>query len=269
MTSRQPPNLIEVLNDCADRLARGQTVEDCLRLYPHYADQLRALLPLANLPARARASRAETNAAYHRVGARVDALLEDFTVPRRPTLFYPLRAAALLILVGGLLFLLFGVPPPQPPVLNEIPLTTTLPAAQTATPDASVTPTATNTQTPAPPMQPTASVSPTPSCTINPPTDWVQYRVQTGDTLSALAALGGVSVEELLRVNCLTDERMLVAGQRLYLPVAPQKPEHIRDDDDDDDDPEDALEDRDDDDDHHEDDDHHKDDAWDDDDSDD
>jgi len=36
-----------VLDDCLNRLQKGETIEDCLRRYPEYADQLTPLLGVA------------------------------------------------------------------------------------------------------------------------------------------------------------------------------------------------------------------------------
>ena len=44
------------------------------------------------------------------------------------------------------------------------------------------------------------------------------YRVQAGDTLSGLALNTGTTVAELRRINCLTEDTIVV-GQVLYLPL--------------------------------------------------
>ncbi|MBZ0283290.1 MAG: LysM peptidoglycan-binding domain-containing protein [Anaerolineae bacterium] len=50
-----------------------------------------------------------------------------------------------------------------------------------------------------------------------------QYEVQPGDTLSAIAALHGVSIETLLSVNNLADPNILSVGQIINLPMAPSE----------------------------------------------
>jgi LysM repeat protein len=50
-----------------------------------------------------------------------------------------------------------------------------------------------------------------------PPQWWVRYQVRSGDTLGALAANRGTTVNEILRANC-RDELDLVAGQFIFLP---------------------------------------------------
>lgn len=48
-----------------------------------------------------------------------------------------------------------------------------------------------------------------------------EYTVQPGDTLSAIAARFGVTIEALLAVNELADPNILSVGQTLYLPEPP------------------------------------------------
>jgi LysM repeat protein len=50
-----------------------------------------------------------------------------------------------------------------------------------------------------------------------PPQWWARYQVRSGDTLGALAANRGTTVDEILRANC-RDELDLVAGQFIFLP---------------------------------------------------
>lgn len=60
------------------------------------------------------------------------------------------------------------------------------------------------------PRQPVASL-------CGPPQWWVRYQVRRGDTLGALAANRGTSVDEILRANC-RDSLDLQAGQWIFLP---------------------------------------------------
>lgn len=62
--------------------------------------------------------------------------------------------------------------------------------------------------------------TPTP-CSVTPPFNWAPYSVQTGDTLSNLAASRGTTIAEIARVNCLTIEDILPTGKRIYLPQLP------------------------------------------------
>ncbi len=50
-----------------------------------------------------------------------------------------------------------------------------------------------------------------------PPPGWPTYIVQWGDTLSRLAVRYGLSIEQLMRYNCLTSW-VIYQGQRLYVP---------------------------------------------------
>jgi LysM repeat protein len=120
------------------------------------------------------------------------------------------------------------------------PTATTQPSA-TFTPSQTTSPqpTATPTQTAAPSLTPTATPTPSPSptpsitasltsttgptqCVPTPPAGWVNYTIQSGDTVSGLASSRGITIEQLLTANCLTDPRRIIAGQTIFLPPAPQ-----------------------------------------------
>ena len=68
-------DLREVFNDCINRLTAGQSIGDCLRTYPQYADELEPMLEINGLVERMQASPFEINAAQTRVRARVNAQL--------------------------------------------------------------------------------------------------------------------------------------------------------------------------------------------------
>lgn len=123
-----------------------------------------------------------------------------------------------------------------------VPTTTSVPTIApsfTSTPAPSVTPapsaTPTNTpvtQTPTTAPTVTATLTPTPSPTIRisptaticspiMPSGWVSYAIQTGDTLSDLAARTDISIDQLLTVNCLSDPRLIIVGQQIFLPRTP------------------------------------------------
>lgn len=94
-------DLLNAFNDCIDRLRTGQTVEDCLTLYPRYAVLLRPMLEAGNLVKRVQIAPMEIANAQERVRLRYQAAIR--TPSRQRT--YPLRqfvslaAAALLIFV--------------------------------------------------------------------------------------------------------------------------------------------------------------------------
>jgi LysM repeat protein len=81
--------------------------------------------------------------------------------------------------------------------------------------------------TPTPTAHPTfrpqfqaAPITPTPQPTRQPPpVPTTTYTVRAGDTLSGIAGAVGVPVDELLRLNGLTDPDQLLVGQVLQLPV--------------------------------------------------
>jgi hypothetical protein len=54
-----------------------------------------------------------------------------------------------------------------------------------------------------------------------PPSGWIAYIVQSGDTLFSLAQSVGARLQTVQTANCLTDADRILAGDVLYLPVAP------------------------------------------------
>ncbi|MBP6015637.1 MAG: LysM peptidoglycan-binding domain-containing protein [Candidatus Promineofilum sp.] len=56
-----------------------------------------------------------------------------------------------------------------------------------------------------------------PATLCGPPQWWVRYQVRPGDTLGALAANRGTTIDEILRANC-RDSLDLQAGQSIFLP---------------------------------------------------
>ena len=125
-----------------------------------------------------------------------------------------------------------GEEPPVPTVTNlptQMPTETLMP---TATPTPTATPSPTGTQPPTP--NPTATRMPTQTsvpptqasgasqvCIPTPLPEWVVYNIRSGDTLSGLAGQTGITLEQLMTINCLTDAQLIVAGQQIWLPFAP------------------------------------------------
>lgn len=64
-------NLTEILNDCIDRLAAGQSVQDCLAAYPEYAADLHPMLEAGLLTRRVNYAPSEVSKAHERVRLRV------------------------------------------------------------------------------------------------------------------------------------------------------------------------------------------------------
>ena len=123
--------------------------------------------------------------------------------------------AAAAIGGAGALAGLSGTETPSP---SAIPTPTPTPSVVPVsgappTPLPTIAPTPTPVQTPAP--TPTPLVTPTPAPT---PVPARIYVVQQGDTLSAIAATFGVSVEAIVQTNSLASADDIVIGQRLIIP---------------------------------------------------
>lgn len=69
------------------------------------------------------------------------------------------------------------------------------------------------------------------TCASDTPDGWRNYRVRAGDTLSSIAARTGISVEELARVNCIDDVRVVIAGTLLFVPRTASNDNDNSDDD--------------------------------------
>ncbi|HMN63152.1 MAG TPA: LysM domain-containing protein, partial [Anaerolinea sp.] len=88
------------------------------------------------------------------------------------------------------------------------------------------TPTPENTATSGMPVpgQDTATPIPTPTeippTNCPPPAGWEGYILQSGDSLEALSALRGVSVESIMQGNCLLSPS-LIPDKILFLPPLP------------------------------------------------
>ncbi len=64
-------------------------------------------------------------------------------------------------------------------------------------------------------------VTSAPPANCPPPSGWVQYQVEAGDSLSGLADATGTTLQTLIQANCLADPDTLFTGQTLYLPRSP------------------------------------------------
>ena len=75
----------------------------------------------------------------------------------------------------------------------------------------------------APPAEdPTASaiVAAPPTPTPTPRAEPVEYVVQTGDTLGTIAEQFGITMDDLMAMNSLTDPNLIRVGQTLFIPAA-------------------------------------------------
>lgn len=238
------PDLLNAFNDSIDRLSLGQPLDAVLGQYPpRIAAQLRPLLESAQVARRAaQFPTDEVSAARDRQRAKVLSALQAVppappsaqAMPRlRPaaTRWWVSVAAALLLAVVALL--LFFPPTDTPAIIETatptatqtVTATETPSQTPTPTPTVSATPTATITPSPAPtdtlpPSLTPAMVAPT-GCVPTAPEGWIEYNIRQGDTLSALAANTGTTVDELLEANCIDDPRALRVGQELLLPRQP------------------------------------------------
>ncbi len=125
----------------------------------------------------------------------------------------------------------------QPAAPQATPTVAPTPAATTASGMPTLTPTpmaspaaagATTTPTPEPPTppEPTATLAPQePEPT--PAAGTSTYTVQPGDTLYALAARFGTTVNELAALNNLSPDAMLMAGQVLTIPAGAANPPNV------------------------------------------
>ncbi|MDQ7026203.1 MAG: LysM peptidoglycan-binding domain-containing protein [Anaerolineae bacterium] len=157
--------LTEVFNDCVDRMAMGQSLEDCLALYSDLADELRSLLQVGQLSRQARVDTIELS----QVRFRLDKTITDYIAAtdfndsasrwRVPPGATVLSLAAAMMLVFGILLVLRD---------NSVTLTSST-ATQTATATSSATnmPTETITQSASP--SPTSSATNMPAATATMP----------------------------------------------------------------------------------------------------
>lgn len=67
---------------------------------------------------------------------------------------------------------------------------------------------------------PADAVSPNPDCP-NTPSGWIQYTVETGDSLSLLAEQTSSTMDEIMAGNCLTDPNQIFVDQVIFLPRVP------------------------------------------------
>ncbi|MBZ0275993.1 MAG: DUF5666 domain-containing protein [Anaerolineae bacterium] len=55
------------------------------------------------------------------------------------------------------------------------------------------------------------------------PAGWTTYVIQSGDTLSGIAAGSGSTVGELAVANCIQDPRFVVVGMEIFVPTTPDR----------------------------------------------
>lgn len=99
-------DLISAFDDCVDRLHRGESLDACLRAYPHYAADLRPLLLTGRALRQVRIDPVEVQAAQARGRAKVIAAMQPPTLTlerparRSPYLRLVTLAASLILMLG-------------------------------------------------------------------------------------------------------------------------------------------------------------------------
>jgi len=88
----------------------------------------------------------------------------------------------------------------------------------TTTPTATPTPSPTPTPTPTP--SPTATPAPTPAQAPTTGTQSVEYIVQSGDTLLRIANRFGVTTQQIISFNSISNPNLIRVGQRLLIPTS-------------------------------------------------
>lgn len=123
-----------------------------------------------------------------------------------------------------------------PPTSTAVPPTAVPPTATASeTPPTAAPPTVTASETPPTAAPPTATqagttpptVAPPTATCAPPPTDWVTYTVQPGDTLAQLATASETTVQALVSANCLRNVNIIEVGQALLLPASSSLPTPI------------------------------------------
>jgi hypothetical protein len=179
-------SLPNILNDCIDRLAAGQTVNDCLRLYPGQAARLSSMLETGLVAARVVYATAEVTLAQERIWSRIEQAF-NAPAPARPVRLprrwqWAIAAAAALLMLAGVMLAaqnsqpgdpLYGVktfiesifaggqPAPLPPATETAIPTATSSPAPTATATQPATRTPTLTLSPTEPLSASGTPAPT------------------------------------------------------------------------------------------------------------
>jgi hypothetical protein len=121
---------------------------------------------------------------------------------------------ALLVLACAALFSLACNLSRTPPTPTQSPVLPTVPGNNT------ISPTLFPSITPLPGTGPIATQLPG-STTCSIPVGWIEYVVETGDSLGALAEATQTTVTDLVNGNCLPNADTLYVGQTIYLPRSP------------------------------------------------
>lgn len=162
-------DILDIFEDCMNRLMSGQSVDDCLQLYPQYASRLRPYLEVAESVQTARIPAIEILEDQEIAWQSIEHALSNLSVqPLRPSfniriqLFVAIALLLLLTLAGGFALTRPDVPDTHniivpielsitpSPTLEDIATDTPQPTAsptQTSTPSSTPSPTLTHTLT--------------------------------------------------------------------------------------------------------------------------
>lgn len=167
-------NITDAFDDCINRIAIGQSVEQCLRAYPQFADRLRPMLETSEAVQRLRISPSELLQDQDIVwGKMLQQSLNPKVVPirhSRPPYQLLIAVVMLFLTIAFTMFMLSrpDLPPEEDDAIIATLTLETLEPESSATPTATLTLTVTSTQTETPTETPrvTLTVSPSPTATL-------------------------------------------------------------------------------------------------------
>lgn len=182
--------LSDAFDDSLARMARGQTINDCVKAHPHFANDLRQML--SEIPEVVEVEPDPKPATNPIRETQTSYIVQ--TEPKRALL-------GRLSMLGILLAFFALVVVSAIALLDPIFMTQDVQEA----PRQVIAPLDTNT-----------SFSRSSACAL--PSGWVTYEVVAGDTLSELALFTDSTVAELRDGNCMSPGDPLPIGYNLYLP---------------------------------------------------
>lgn len=68
-------------------------------------------------------------------------------------------------------------------------------------------------------VAPQSFVTPTPTCTPKRPNGWESYTIQASDTLFSISLARNITLDRLIKVNCINNPNVLRIGQRIWVPA--------------------------------------------------
>ncbi len=101
-------NFEDILNDCLDRLSRGETIRDCLHSYPEQAEELASMLQVAQATREATSQMEPRPEFQARVLYRLSRQMAEGRLPKRNRLWIPTLARPVVLAVAVTLAVLGG-----------------------------------------------------------------------------------------------------------------------------------------------------------------